>query len=170
MDGGSSSALVSNLRRVCAYAWASPNSAAGLLIGVAALALGAQARAISGNVEICGGLLGRAAARLPSQRHFAAITLGHVILAVSPEALAPLRAHEHVHVLQYERWGALFIPAYLLSSLWQLLRGRSAYSANYFERHAQARAGARTVRTGPFIGRDAQARRRGHRPSRAPAP
>jgi hypothetical protein len=145
------SALASKIARVFGYAWAAPNSAAGMLIGVAALALGARARLISGNVEICGGLLGRAAAGLPGERHFAAITLGHVILAVSPEALVPLRRHEHVHVRQYERWGVLFIPAYLLSSLWQVLRGRSAYSANHFERQVQSRLEVRPARVAGSI-------------------
>jgi hypothetical protein len=39
-------------------------------------------------------------------------------------------------VRQYERWGVLFFPLYLGSSLWQLLRGRSPYYANRFEREA----------------------------------
>ena len=39
---------------------------------------------------------------------------------------------------QYERWGALFGPAYLLSSLVQLVRGRRPYLDNRFEREACA--------------------------------
>jgi hypothetical protein len=41
-----------------------------------------------------------------------------------------------VHVRQYERWGPLFVPAYLLSSLVELLRGRRPYRDNWFEREA----------------------------------
>ena len=50
--------------------------------------------------------------------------------------LSSLRAHEQVHVRQYERWGLFFVPAYLVSSLWQLLRGRHIYRDNCFEREA----------------------------------
>ena len=39
---------------------------------------------------------------------------------------------------QYERWGPFFLPAYLLSSLLQLLRGRHPYRENHFERQAYA--------------------------------
>jgi hypothetical protein len=63
----------------------------------------------------------------------------------------PLRKHEHVHVRQYERWGVLFIPAYVLSSLWQVLRGRSAYSANHFERQVQSRLEVRPARAAGSI-------------------
>jgi hypothetical protein len=66
------------------------------------------------------------------------MTLGHVILAVDRSALNELRVHEHVHVRQYERWGPLFVPAYFLSSLLQLLRGRHPYRENHFERQAYA--------------------------------
>jgi hypothetical protein len=68
-------------------------------------------------------------------------TFGHVILGVDEATLAAVRAHEQVHVRQYERWGPFFGPAYLLSSLLQLLRGRSPYRDNLFEREAFAKAG-----------------------------
>jgi hypothetical protein len=53
-----------------------------------------------------------------------------------------------VHVRQYERWGPAFLPAYLLSSLLQLLRGRNPYRENHFERQAYAAVAnqRRTVR------------------------
>ncbi len=41
---------------------------------------------------------------------------------------------------QYQRWGPLFLPAYLFASAWQLVRGRHAYRDNPFERDACARA------------------------------
>ena len=47
-----------------------------------------------------------------------ALTLGHVVLGVSQAALDDTRAHERVHVAQYERWGPLFLPAYLAASGW----------------------------------------------------
>jgi hypothetical protein len=89
-------------------------------------------------VEFFGGRIGHAIAHLPAAFGFSAMTLGHVILAVDRSTLAQLRAHERVHVRQYERWGPLFVPAYFLSSLVQLLRGRNPYRENHFERQAYA--------------------------------
>ena len=39
-----------------------------------------------------------------------------------------------------QRWGPLFIPAYLTASLLQLVRGRRPYEDNPFEREAYAAA------------------------------
>ena len=63
----------------------------------------------------------------------AAMTLGHVIIGRDEWCLDSSREHELVHVRQYERWGPLFIPAYLSSSLYLWLRGRDAYFDNPFE-------------------------------------
>jgi hypothetical protein len=70
--------------------------------------------------------------RLP----FAAITLGHVIVGISAAQLERLRAHEHEHVRQYERWGAVFLLAYPAASIAALLRGERPYWDNRFERQA----------------------------------
>ena len=67
---------------------------------------------------------------------FDAITFGHVVIGTSCEALAASRAHEQVHVRQYERWGALFFPLYLASSLAALASGRNPYLHNHFEQQA----------------------------------
>jgi hypothetical protein len=69
-----------------------------------------------------------------------AITFGHVIVGLDAATLDGVRAHEQVHVKQYERWGLLFGPAYLLSSLAQWMRGRRSYLDNRFEREAYAKA------------------------------
>lgn len=61
---------------------------------------------------------------------------------VTEEDLATLGAHERVHVAQYGRWGLFFLPAYGLSSLWQLIRGRRPYWDNHFEIEARARESA----------------------------
>ena len=129
--------------RVFRYLWALPYTLLGLLLGGIAVLAGATARRNHGVIEIHGGRAGAAFARLPPALGFSAMTLGHVILAVDRSALAQLRRHEHVHVRQYERWGPLFVPAYLLSSLVQLLRGRNPYRENHFERQAYALAPAR---------------------------
>jgi hypothetical protein len=124
--------------RLLRYLWAAPYTVLGLLLGGVGLLFGAKARRHHGVVEIFGGGVGKRLARLPEPLRFSAMTLGHVILAVDRSALAQLPQHEHVHVRQYERWGPAFVPAYLLSSLLQLLRGRNPYRENHFERQAYA--------------------------------
>jgi hypothetical protein len=123
---------------LAAYAWAAPCSLIGLLLALPLRAAGARARVAAGVLEVAfaspQGLKRKWLARLP----FRAITFGHVVLGVSHRELARLRIHEHAHVRQYERWGALFLLAYPLSSLWQLLRGRPAYRSNHFEVGARA--------------------------------
>jgi len=65
-----------------------------------------------------------------------ALTLGHVVLGRTAAALDVARSHELVHVRQYERWGPLFIPAYLLCSLVLFIRRRDPYRDNPFEKEA----------------------------------
>jgi hypothetical protein len=132
--------MVRMLLRCLRYLWAAPYTALGVVLGLLVLLLGGVVRVERGVLEFCGGVLGRAFARLPQPFAFSAMTLGHVILAVDRPALSLLRKHEHVHVQQYERWGPLFLPAYLLSSLVQWLRGRDPYLENHFERQAFALA------------------------------
>ena len=127
-----------NKTHLLRYLWAAPYTLLGLLLGTVALLFGAGWQPNRGVIEFAGGGIGRAIAKLPPALGFSAMTLGHVILAVDRSALAQLRMHEHVHVAQYERWGPLFVPAYLLSSLLQLLRGRHPYRENHFERQAHA--------------------------------
>lgn len=125
------------LLRIAYYLWAAPCSLVGLLLALPGLLLGGSAKVIDGVVEISlAGFLRRAGlARLP----FRAITFGHVVIGASRSSLGRYRAHERIHVRQYERWGPGFFLAYPLSSLLQLLRGRNPYWHNHFE--VQARAG-----------------------------
>lgn len=129
--------------RLLRYLWAAPYTLLGVALGVLALLFGAHVRRHFGVLEFSGGHLGALLARLPEPLCFSAMTLGHVILAVDRFALSALRLHERVHVRQYERWGPLFLPAYLLSSLLQLLQGRNPYRENHFERQAYALAPSR---------------------------
>lgn len=115
--------------------WALPTSVIGLLAGLVLLCFGGKARMVAGAIEIYGGWL---AHRIMDRHGIAAMALGHIILGGSASALARLRTHEHVHVRQAERWGILFIPAYLLASVWQGLNGRRLYADNPFEREAFA--------------------------------
>ena len=115
-------------RQILLYLWVAPASLVGLLLAVPWLLQGAKAARSGGALEIY--------SPRPLRGRFGAITLGHVILASDARQMALLRAHEGVHVRQYERWGVLFFPLYLLSGCWQLMRGRRFYRDNYFEREA----------------------------------
>jgi hypothetical protein len=128
--------LRATLIRLPRYLWAAPCSAAGLVIAVLALLLGAKARVKNGTFQVVGGRLAAGIARLPTRLTILAFTNGHVIYAVNPAAMDSFRAHELVHVRQYERWGPLFPVLYLGSSLVQKLKGRDPYFANCFEREA----------------------------------
>jgi hypothetical protein len=121
------------LLRAFSYAWAAPASCVGLLVALVAVGGGATVAIVDGVLEVAAPWVARWPAR------FDAITFGHVVIGVSPAALAQCRAHERVHVRQYERYGLFFFALYAASSAWQWLRGRSPYSENYFERQARER-------------------------------
>jgi len=132
-------ALVIALRmamRGAAYAWAAPYTVVGLALGLLVIALGGRVQVQQGALEFGGGKLGQYLSRLRASFAFSAITFGHVVLGLDHLTLSAVRAHEQVHIRQYERWGPLFVPAYLLSSLVELLRGRRPYLDNRFEREA----------------------------------
>lgn len=133
---------MSRLGPVLRYAWVAPASLLGLALALPALLAGARPRMVAGAVEIGGGRLGAWVSCLPRGMRFGAMTLGHVILGVDGGTLERARDHEHVHVRQYERWGLLFFPLYLGSSLWQWARGGDPYRDNRFEREAFARDGS----------------------------
>lgn len=122
--------------RLAAWIWTSPNTLLGLVAGLFLLAAGARVRTKQGAIEFGGGAIGRALADRTPPIRFRAMTLGHVILGASEADLDAARRHEQVHVRQYERWGPFFLPAYLLSSIWQLACGRRCYRDNHFEREA----------------------------------
>jgi hypothetical protein len=101
--------------RCLQYLWALPTTS----LGLACLAVGAAygrvgTQVVDGVLELHGGLIEaflREGTLLPGGA--SAMTLGHVVLGRNREALQRTRAHERVHVRQCERWGPLFIPAYL---------------------------------------------------------
>ncbi|HSV45858.1 MAG TPA: signal peptide prediction [Ramlibacter sp.] len=123
--------------RLLRFLWAAPCTLVGLALGVGVVGLGGSVRrcgqvlefALHESLAQCGGRV----RRLP----YRAITFGHVVVAVTHQELRGLRAHELVHVRQYERWGLLFFFAYVASSAWQLLRGRRPYWDNHFEIQAR---------------------------------
>jgi hypothetical protein len=103
---------------------------------------GGRARIVRGAIEVHGGLVDTFLRRgTPFVKSAAAMTLGHVILGRNLECLETTRDHEHVHVRQYERWGPIFLPAYLGASAVLWLRGYDPYFDNPFEREAYRTVG-----------------------------
>ena len=119
--------------RLLAYTWPLPYTLSGIVIG---LLLCGRFRTVNGVIEIHGPFVAEALGRLyvPAM----AMTFGHVVFGQSKAALDITRAHERVHVRQYERWGMLFVPAYLGVSAWLYMRGRDGYRDNPFEEEAFA--------------------------------
>lgn len=114
--------------RVFALLWAGPWSLLGLILG-----LTFERRRVTRGVLLCEGAL------WPRKLgwRYRAITFGHVVLCVD-RADEALLAHELVHVRQYEVWGPLFVPAYLVAAIVAKRAGRAAYAGNIFEVTARA--------------------------------
>ena len=114
--------------------WAIPWTLVGLGVGIVGWATGGRIRLRAGIVECHGGAVAWLLQRLPIEPM--AMTLGHTVLGRSEAALDITRAHELIHVRQYERWGPFFVPAYLACSFVLWMKGRDAYRENPFEREA----------------------------------
>lgn len=121
--------------------WASPYTLLGLVIGGFGLCTGGRARIRGRVVEFYAGGVAWFVRQLPGGSFVLAFTLGHVILGQTEASLDVARDHEMVHVRQYERWGPLMGPAYLICSLVLWLRGRRPYLDNPFEREAYGTSG-----------------------------
>lgn len=123
--------------RSLVYLWTLPTTAVGLSVAILTLLTGGRARWHTGVLEVYGGFAAFLLRKLvPLPGGASAMTLGHVVIARDPACHTETRAHERIHVRQCERWGPLFIPAYLLTSLVLKVRGRDAYHDNPFEREA----------------------------------
>lgn len=119
---------------VIRYIWALPASLIGIALVLLVLVSGGRAMVHKGVWEASGGWFGRRLARgIPFSGPVAAITFGHVVLGDCDLSLCTTRAHEREHVRQYERWGLLFFPAYLLAGLWAWMKGGHPYRDNVFE-------------------------------------
>ena len=136
-------------RRAVLYVWAGPTSAVGLIFLPFVRLSGGGYQTVDGVLELHGGLVKLFLERctlLPGGA--SAMTLGHVVLGRDRRALSRTRRHERVHVRQVERWGPLFLPAYVLASgyIWAgrmlglMPAGMDAYGDNPFEREAYAEA------------------------------
>jgi hypothetical protein len=131
--------FMARLLTILAIAWASPWTLCGLAAGLLALLTGGGVQRVGKVVEFHGGLIDRVLRWVPIAGGASAMTLGHCVLGRSRFDLVCSRKHELVHVAQYERWGPLFVPAYLACSVWLWLRGRDSYLDNPFEVEAYAR-------------------------------
>ncbi|MCU0958886.1 MAG: hypothetical protein MUF48_02165 [Pirellulaceae bacterium] len=130
------------MTKMLTYVWALPYTAVGLTIGTIGLCTGGHVRRCGRVVEFHGGAVKWFVTHLPHGEFTLALTLGHTILGQSAASLDIARDHELVHVRQYERWGPLFGPAYLLASLFLWCVGRSPYRENPFEREAYRQSGS----------------------------
>lgn len=120
------------------YLWTAPITAIGLLIALASRVVGGDLRIHTGVIECWGGFLPALLTHRRAIMHIDAITIGHVVLAVSQSAADRTRTHERVHVRQFEKWGVLFPLLYFGESGVAWLRGQCPYRANRFEREAFA--------------------------------
>jgi hypothetical protein len=118
---------------LAAMVWALPWTLFGLLLGCLGLLTGGQVQRVGRVVEFCGGGVAWLLENSPLIGGASAITFGHVVLAQTLRDLDTCREHELVHVRQYQRWGLLFIPAYLTMSAVRWLQGRHPYFDNPFE-------------------------------------
>jgi hypothetical protein len=125
--------------RALVYLWALPVTLIGLLVALVAGSSGGTLQRVDGVLESAGGWPARIL-RLgfPFSGAVAAITLGHVVVGVSADALAATRAHERAHVRQFERWGILLLVLYPLAGVLAWMRGGNPYCDNVFECEARA--------------------------------
>jgi hypothetical protein len=140
LDSKTSSRYLRRLIKLCRIIWASPYSLIGLTIGVLGLLSGGRIRLRAGAIECFGGPTAWVVRHLPTGPLTIGVTLGHVILGQHSDGLIDASDHERVHVRQFERWGPLMGPAYLLSSCYLWLRGFDAYRDNPFEVEAYRKA------------------------------
>lgn len=118
------------------YLWVAPWTCVGLLIGVIGWRKGATFATRRGILGIYGPGVASFLRLVPIAGGARAMTLGHCVLASDEDCWRGTFAHEWVHVRQYQWLGPFFVPAYVLESAWQWLRGRDPYLDNRFEKQA----------------------------------
>jgi hypothetical protein len=131
--------VLNRLIRLLRYLWAAPVTLPGLALAMLARVSGGRCAVVDGVVEVAGGVPARLLRKgFPFSGPVAGLTLGHVVLGVSTDALVATRTHERVHVRQFERWGVLLVLLYPLAGVYAWSRGGDAYRDNWFEREARA--------------------------------
>ena len=125
--------------RLLRYLWALPVTLLGVLVALVSRGSGGSLQRVEGVLEVAGGWPAWGLRHgFPFSGAVAALTLGHVVVAVSLNALTSTRAHERAHVRQFERWGVLLLVLYPLAGLLAWVRGGNPYRDNLFEREARA--------------------------------
>ena len=97
--------MFNRLLIVLAILWALPWTLVGLLLGSIGLITGGRVQRVGRTLEFSGGRLARLLEHGPVRGGAAAVTFDHVVLGQTRADLRRCRAHELVHVRQYERWG-----------------------------------------------------------------
>ena len=93
------------------FVWTSPNTLIGLVLGLCTFQ---PPRVADGAIIFDRAPRGLTALMLRADR--VAMTVGFVILSARP-LTGHLLAHEQQHIRQYEVWGPLFIPVYLVLAI-----------------------------------------------------
>ncbi len=130
--------MANTLKLLWRYLWAGPNT----MLGLAAAAASASLPTLAHGILLCRSNRGFANWFL-TRRGYCAITLGHLVLVTS-QASPQIMDHEMVHVRQSERWGPLFVPAYLTGMVIARVQGRDPYLDNSFELEARRQDGSST--------------------------
>jgi hypothetical protein len=123
-----------------AITWALPWTLLGAIVGIFSLLGGGHMQCHGRVLEFFGTGPTWVLKTFPLVTGAGAVTLGHVVLARDLFTLEATRAHERIHVRQYERWGPLFVPAYFACWIYLMCRGRNPYFDNPFEREAFEKA------------------------------
>lgn len=118
------------------FVWASPYSLLGLFLGGLGVCTGGHVQRRGRILEFYGGFVSWLIDHFPDGEFVLAFTLGHTVLGKTESSLDISRKHEMVHVRQFEKWGPLMGPLYLLASLLLWFRGKRPYRDNPFEREA----------------------------------
>src|SRR5947208_3186958 len=124
--------------RALIYLWAGPTTLLGLIVAALAALTRGRCEAREGILGVWGGFAKWFLSSRPVRAK--AMALGHVVLALDRRELEAHWTHEREHVRQAEKWGLVFIPAYLLASVWASLRGRHYYTDNWFEKDANRKS------------------------------
>lgn len=121
--------------------WAGPWSLWGLVVGLIGIFTGGKVRRKGKILEFWGGFLPLFLKYFPVVAGSPVATFGHVVLGRSERHLEACRPHQLVHVRQYETWGPLFVPTYLMWGVALWCSGKRPYYDNPFERQAYDEAG-----------------------------
>ncbi len=127
------------------YAWASPATSLGYVLGLLGLLTGGSVARHGAVLEFSGGFVKWFMNQFPNKT-ILAMTLGYAIVGKEKWGLDAARDHELVHVRQYGLWGVFFLPAYTVSSIIEWFRGNDPYMNNIFEREAYAEAPIKPVK------------------------